>query len=292
MVRQSRIDDYIRDRTRRGDLAKSSANQARWVLRYWERIAGPDPGKWTEDQAVEWALAETVRANTRKARLSQLRSYVRWLMVEGHLAADPTLRLGRVRVPDGDPRDLTVAEVGQLVRACPDDRARLVVLLMAQMGLRVGDVARIRVEDIDPGRRSLHVRAKGGRGEPTHWEPIPSEAWREVERALASLGTAGPLVRSQGHGGSHRGVTSNHLGRLLRGWMRAAGLKARPWDGRSAHSLRHSTAQHMLDGGADLREVQHALGHRTIRSTELYVRREPPGLRDAMEGRSYLGDAA
>lgn len=292
MVGKSRIEEYVHDRLRRGDLATSSADQARWMLRHWERIAGPDPGEWTEDQAVEWALDESLRANTRKSRLSQLRSFIRWLMVEGHLATDPTLRLGRVRVPNGDPRDLTVEEVRTLVAVCPDDRARMVMLIMAQMGLRVGDVARIRIEDIDPVRRSLHVRAKGGRGEPTHWEPIPSEAWRQIERALTSLGTAGPLVRSQGHGGSHRGVAPNHLGRLLRGWLRAAGLKARPWDGRSAHSIRHSCAQHMLDGGADLREVQYTLGHRTIRSTELYVRREPPGLRSAMEGRNYLGEAA
>ena len=73
--------------------------------------------------------------------------------------------------------------------------------------------------------------------------------------------------------------------------MRAAGLKRFPHDGTSAHSLRHTCAQTMLDGGADLREVQYALGHRTIRSTEIYTRREPPGLRAAMNGRAFL-DAA
>lgn len=72
--------------------------------------------------------------------------------------------MGRIRIPEGAPRDFTRLEVEQLLAACPDQRARLIVLLMAHLGLRCGDVARIRIEDLDTRLRSLHVRAKGGRG--------------------------------------------------------------------------------------------------------------------------------
>lgn len=283
------IDHYLADRTRRGEIVASSAELASRVLRAWVRHAGPPP--WPVAEVEAWIMDDDVRASTRKSRRSQLRGWCRWLVEQEVLEADPTARVGRIVIPDGAPRDLSVSEVARLLAACPDPRARLVVTLMAQMGLRVGDVARIRVEDIDMHRQSLHVRAKGGRGEPTHWEPIPAEAWRALAPALDALPSSGPLVRSHGNHAGRSAVSGKHLGRLLSDWMRAAGLKARAWDGRSSHALRHTAAQHVLDGGADLRDVQHMLGHRTIRSTEKYVRREPPGLRAAMEGRSYR-DAA
>lgn len=271
-----------------GELAPSSADQIRNVLRSWMRHAGPPP--WPENMVADWVNDGRLRPTTRKARLSRLRPFCRWLILDGHIGTDPTLRIGRIVVPSSDPRDLTPDEVRRLIGACPDDRAVIIVILMVQMGLRAGDVARARVEDIDQHRQLLHVRAKGGRGEPTHWEPIPAEAWALLSRWLDQSPSGGPLIRSQGNN-CYDGLTPNHIGRLVRGWLRDAGLKARAWDGRSAHSLRHSCAQHMIDGGADLREVQHTLGHRTIRSTELYIRREPPGLRTAMEGRRYM-DAA
>ena len=282
------VDAYLSDRLARLELAPSSAKVIGPVLRQWVRhVGGAPPGDWTTEHVATWVGVEPLRANTRKSRLTKLRPFVHWLIQRGHLDVDPTLPIGRVVVPKGAPRDFTVDEVAQLLAVCPDQRARLIVLVMAQLGLRAGDVARIRVEDIDVRARRVHVRAKGGRGEPTHWEPIPAEAWRAIDAWLRSGGrTSGALIRSYQR--ADRGLRPATVGRLVGRWIRDAGLKAFPWDGRSSHSLRHSCAQHMLDDGADLRQVQHALGHSTIRSTELYARREPAGLREAMEGRRYL----
>lgn len=55
-----------------------------------------------------------------------------------------------------------------------------------------------------------------------------------------------------------------------------------------SHALRHTCAQHLLDGGAEVRQVQAVLGHHSVTTTEGYLRREPAGLRAAMEGRTYL----
>jgi len=265
------IDAFVHARVGQGHLAPSSAAVIRSVLRHWTAFAGDDPRLWTEALVMMWVNDPGLRPATRKSRLTKLRPYVRWLMDRGHLDRDLTADIGRIRIPEGPPRDFTPAEVAQLLHACPDTRAQLIVILMAQLGLRCGDVARIRVEDIDARGRSLHVRAKGGRGDYTHWVPIPLEAWSAIAAWLNATGsTSGPLVPSYQRPGQP--LDPAHISKLVGRWIVDAGLKAFPGDGRSAHSLRHSCAQHMLDAGADLRQVQRALGHTTIRSTEVYTR--------------------
>jgi integrase len=204
---------------------------------------------------------------------------------EGHLTEDITAGLS-VRVPTGAPRDLSTDEVGRLLAVAPDDRGVLVLMLMVHCGLRCSDVARIRIEDLDDRRQLLAVRAKGGRGEVTHTVPVPDEAWALVELQRSRLARwSGPLIENQRRAGHP--IEGPTISRMVRTWCRAAGLKRSPWDGVSAHALRHTMAQQVLDRGATLREVQFALGHATSRSTELYLRREPPGLRAALEGRRY-----
>lgn len=283
------VDEYLAQRTRSGELAESSAEVIRRVLHTWVRWAPPDPQEWTFELVAEWLNRGDPRPSTRKSRLHKLRPFMRWMVQRGELARDPSAQIAPVKVPRGAPRDLTRDEVAALLAVCPDARARLIVILMVQCGLRCGDVARIRVEDVDARRRSLNVRGKGGRGGLTHWVPIPEEAWRLVVRQLHGLGrTSGPFIESRTRAG--QGISPAHVSKLVGRWIREAGLKEFPYDGRSPHALRHTCAQDMLDAGAGMRDVQFTLGHSSLRSTEIYTRREPPGLRDAMEGRSYLLD--
>src|SRR5690606_26577886 len=116
----------------------------------------------------------------------------------------------------GEARDLTTGEVFRLLGACPDDRAKLIVLLMVHTGLRCGDVSRIRIEDIDVHRRRLHVRAKGGRGEYTHWVPIPTEAWNALHRWLTEQKRhSGPLIANYHTG---RALTAHTISRYVGQW--------------------------------------------------------------------------
>lgn len=284
----ARVDAYVADRVTSGELATSSAEVIRVVLRHWERhVDERPPMDWTMDDVAGWVNDQALRPSTRKSRLTKLRPYVRWLMEQDELLTDPTRRIRRISVPKGDPRNFDAIDMTALIAACPDTRALLIVVVMAQMGIRCGDLARARIEDIDSRRHSLHVRAKGGRGEHTHWEPIPDEAWSLLVPWILSLGRSyGPVIENVRRPGE--AVTPAHLSKLVGRWVRAAGLKAFPYDGASAHSLRHTCAQDMLDKGATMRDVQYTLGHATSRSTEIYTRREPHGLREAINGRSYL----
>lgn len=69
--------------------------------------------------------------------------------------------------------------------------------------------------------------------------------------------------------------------------MVAAGVKRAGHDGCTPHALRHTAAQDVLHAGADIRQVQAMLGHKSVSTTEWYLRAEVPGLRDAMAGRDY-----
>lgn len=219
-----------------------------------------------------------------------MRPWLHWFQEEGIVERDLTARAGRIRVPDGAPRDLSLEQVARLVQAAGDDRrARMIVLLMAHCGLRVGDAARIRIEDLDARSRRLHVRGKGGRGQHTHWCPVPSQAWEAIEAWIGQRPTLtgrGPLITRSVS--PYAALTASHVSRIVTRLLWATGIKRWAGDGITPHSLRHSCAQHMLDHGADIRQVQHTLGHRSLQTTEGYTRREPAGLREAMEGRDYL----
>jgi integrase len=284
---ERRIEEYLAERLLRGDLAASSAPVIRSVLRRWLRAAPAAPKDWARPHVEQWLAGPNLRPATRKSMLTKLRPFCQWLIGRGTLRSDPTLGVRLPPVPRGAPRDLSERDVHRLIAVLPDRRAVLVVILMLQLGLRAGDLARARVEDVDVRHRSLHVRAKGGRGEPTHWAPIPTEAWALLIAWLRETGhTAGPIVRSYQR--PHGALTPHTVSKMVGGWMRAAGLKQLPYDGVSGHALRHTFAQDVLDECGDLRKVQFGLGHATVRSTEIYTRREPPGLREAVEGRRYL----
>lgn len=279
-----RVEMYVRRRVELGELAPRSEQTTRAVLRQWHHHAGPITN-WTTEQAFGWVHDQSVRPNTRRNRLNKLRPYVRWLLAEGHLPVDILAGVPKVRVPSPIPRDLEADAVSRVLAVCADDRARLAVLLMVHCGLRCVDLSRALLEDVDPQRRLLKVRAKGGRGEVTHQVPIPSEAWDALV-GLLNIRRSGPIIASLRRN-QPTAVTAGCLSKMIGRLVRDAGLKAFPYDGVSAHALRHSCAQQMLDLGAPLRAVQWALGHKHSSTTEMYLRREPPGLREAMEGRRY-----
>jgi integrase len=279
---------YVADRLLKDELAPSSVPVIRSTLRRWTAFVEKPPRDWTRDDVLRWLGNPDLRPNTRKSMLTKLRPFCHWLMDRGYLRADPT-RSVRARAPEqGNPRDLEPAAVGKLIGVLPDQRATLIVVLMLQTALRCSDVARIDVRDIDVRRKNLHARAKGGRGGYTHWVPIPVEAWELLQRWLADTGwRSGPLIRS--YQPPHAGMQGGSISKLVGGWMEDAGLKEFPYDGVSAHALRHTCGQHMLDNGAQPRDVQWMMGHKNLRTTEdNYMRREPPGLRAAAEGREYL----
>lgn len=277
---------YVRERSARGELVGATAQQYRSRLLDFAQSV-PDGAQVITRRVVEkWLERDGLSVHYRRARLSAVRGFTKWCVLNGFMDKDPCLGIGLPRLPDLLPRYLSAEEMANLMRECGDTRTRLAALLMCQEMLRRGECARLLIGDIDLGKRIISVRGKGGRGEITRREPITDETYAVLRAYLAETRQhAGPLFRSRRD--VNKPVTGPTLGEDVTKAMYRAGVKHYAFDGRSPHALRHTGAQDLADAGVDMRVVQKALGHRSIRSTELYVRGDVNGLREAMAGRRY-----
>ncbi len=238
-----------------------------------------DKEKVSWKKATEEDLVGLVRAQSRSglsarslARLiSAVRSFYKYLLLDGVVGTDPAERLSSPSVWLSLPKFLTVKEVESLL-AAPDageprgarDRAMLEVLYGA--GLRVSELVSLKPGDVNLEEGFLICRGKGGK---ERIVPLGGSACAAVR---AYLDGARPLFAKRGAGQlflTRRGGAFTRQGfwKLLKGRAREAGLAAKI----SPHVLRHSFATHLLERGADLRSVQLMLGHSQITTTQIYT---------------------
>ena len=216
-----------------------------------------------------WLAGRGYAPSTIARRLASLRSFFRFLRREGLVAADPAAGLRNPKQAKRLPRLLRVDEVIRLLEAVPvetaagvRDRAMLETLYGG--GLRVSELVGLNVDDLDAESDLVRVRGKGrrerlcpvggdGRGWLRRWIPL-----RQPKHPRE------PALFLNQRGGR---LTTRSVGRLLEAHLLRAGLV----DSASPHTLRHSFATHLLDGGADLRSVQELLGHRNLTTTQIYT---------------------
>jgi len=176
---------------------------------------------------------------------------------------EATARMPRMRVPMHVPVVLTPAEVSRLMAALPTDKHRALVMLAYGAGLRVSELCRLRVDDIDAKRMLLHVRpSKRGRERHVMLSPKLLAALRAYWKTSRPKG---PHL-FPGRGGQAT-LTRETVFRAIRKAARVAGLSQRV----SPHTLRHCFATHLLDAGTDLRTLQILLGHASLKSTMAYL---------------------
>ncbi len=203
--------------------------------------------------------------------ISAMRSFFRFLVLGGFLKKDPSARLTTPSTWLALPKFLTVEEVEALLKT-PDakkphgvrDRAMLEVLYGS--GLRVSELATLKIAEVNLGDGFLVCRGKGGK---ERIVPLGRSACDAVGRYLAEVR---PLIDAEDREEmflSRRGrpFTRQGLWKLLRRHAVEAGLGAKI----SPHVLRHSFATHLLERGADLRSVQLMLGHSQITTTQIYT---------------------
>jgi integrase/recombinase XerD len=261
------------------DFAASRGAAAAWAtsaetpIRYLSMLGAPAKGG-----------RPALRATTLRRRAASIRGFYRFCYAEGLIDTDLAGRFDLPRQPRLLPEVLTVPEVERLLEingdATPVElRDRSLLELLYASGLRISEAVGLDCDDIDLQDGLVRVIGKGDRERQV---PVGEVAIAWLSRYAAEvrpgfLGAAGGAHGDRPHETSHGGafflsVRGDRLDRrraweILVATARAAGLK----DGVSPHTLRHSFATHLLEGGADLRIVQELLGHASINTTQLYT---------------------
>jgi integrase/recombinase XerC len=210
-------------------------------------------------------------------KLAAIRTFYRWLAREQGLERDPSAGLSGPKQPLRLPRPLSVDDCAAVVEsephgAQPGDavalRDRALVELLYGAGLRVGEALALDVRDLDLLAREVRVMGKGRKERSV---PLPEAAREALGAWLAARRRPGyqaePLFVSLAGGRPGRRLGERAARRLLARRAAAAGVAGRV----HPHRLRHSYATHLLDMGADLREIQELLGHASLSTTQRYL---------------------
>ncbi len=221
-------------------------------------------------------------AGTVARRLAAIRGLTSFLLREGLTADDPALDLRPARRARRLPEVLTADEVARILSQPQGTdpaplRDRAILELLYAAGLRVSELVALDVGDVDLAMEYVRCVGKGSR---ERIVPIGSQAVNAVRHylALARPALAGrrarPALFLNWRGGR---LTRQSVWVVLKRCATRAGIRKRL----GPHTLRHSFATHLLDGGADLRSVQEMLGHASVVTTQIYTHLTRSRLRDA-----------
>ncbi len=221
---------------------------------------------------ISWRSKEGAKPRSTARQLSSFRRFYRFLLREGVIAEDPTLRIDMPKIGRALPLSLTEKEVDSLLRA-PDvndpighrDRTMLEVLYAS--GLRVSELINLRQAQVNLNQGVVRVRGKGDR---ERLIPIGEEAQRWLREFVS-----GPRVeilldrQTEFLFPTRRGdrMTRQAFWHIIKRYARKADILAKM----SPHTLRHAFATHLLNNGADLRVVQMLLGHSDLSTTQIYT---------------------
>jgi integrase/recombinase XerD len=246
-------------------------------------IPHPSQSTSSDIRALLKELGEAEYASTSIARLlTAIRMFHRYLVGEQYAAADPATTITFPKQTHRLPQVLEIPEVERLLEA-PDlesplglrDRALLEFLYAT--GVRVSELTSIRLSDYYPTEAWVRVIGKGNR---ERLVPIGEQAieWvekyiREVRPQLLNAKRKTDYLFLNFRGG---GLSRVGFWKILKAHARAAEISKRI----SPHTLRHSFATHLLEGGADLRAVQEMLGHVSIVTTQIYTHLDRAFLRE------------
>lgn len=224
---------------------------------------------------VRGFLAELHRQRLKKSsvarKLSALRSFFRFLLRQRLVAANPVQGLSNPRQEKRQPRALNVDQaIGMMEAALPPDPEGLRDLALAELlygsGLRISEALGLNVHDLDTSSGVVRVMGKGSK---ERLAPLSDAARKRLDRYLEQRHAfvADPLEKALFLGQHGGRLNRRQAARIVDHLARIAGLPQHV----HPHMLRHSFATHMLEAGADLRDIQELLGHERISTTQRYT---------------------
>ena len=252
----------------------------------WSRREGVAPLSITHRQMRSY-LTELVRAGysprTIARHLSSLRGLYRWMLREGRCPSAAVAAVSSPRLPKTLPKTMTDDDARALLETCGGDdpvdlRDRAFLELLYATGARIGELAALRLGDVDAGAAQVRLFGKGSK---ERIVPVYATALERV-RSYVELGR--PALARPGRSGdalllSTRGNPMSADALRTRFERRVAQAHLDP--SLTPHAMRHTFATELLAGGADLRSVQELLGHESLATTQIYTHLSIDRLKEA-----------
>ena len=213
-----------------------------------------------------------ISARSQARIISGVKSFYRFLMIEDYLEKDPTELLESPKIGQKLPEMLTINEINNLINSidlskAEGQRNRAMLEVLYSCGIRVTELTTLRHSNIYFDEQFIIIRGKGNK---QRLVPISEKAIQEIRNYLidrhnikVQKGHEDTLFLNRRGAGLSRVMVFN----IIKEQAKVAGIRKNI----SPHTLRHSFATHLLEGGANLRAIQTMLGHESITTTEIYT---------------------
>jgi len=250
------------------------ASYSRDLTQLFHSLPVTSPDRVTAAHVNTFLLERTragVSSRSRARAISAVRGFFRYLQVEREIAVDPTELLASPKLARKLPEVLPLADVDRLL-AAPDVstprglRDAAMIATLYATGLRVSELIKLKIDDVDLGAGCLRATGKGRKQRLVPVGDVASERLRRYlddgRPSFVKAATSALFLTRLG-----RAMTRQAFWKLLAAHARGAGIQTTL----NPHLLRHSFATHLLARGADLRAVQAMLGHADVATTEIYT---------------------
>ena len=239
-----------------------------------------DPNAIARADVEEWIIylfeKRKLKAQSVNRSVATLRSFWKWMLGHGHANRDIVSVISQAKTPSHLPVFVSESRMEDVVALLRDDiatddferlRDAVIVLLFYTAGLRLAELANLKIGDISADYRTIRIL---GKGEKERIVPLIGRMGEILKKYFSQfssqnicIGQKKALILSK----KGEPISERTIQRIVDRKLKGAGIQGKT----SPHTLRHTFATHLLNEGADLREIQELLGHSSLKATQVYT---------------------
>ena len=267
---ENTVESYMRD----------LAQLAHFILHGWD-VPPQQVEREMIERYLDWLYDEGREKSSQARQLSGIRSFFNYLLLNDEIDASPAELISAPKPARRLPDVLTTEEIDRILAAIDTSTSKgirdvAMLELLYSCGLRVSELVSLRLGDLFFGEGYIRVV---GKGDKQRLVPVSDVARERVMRYLDERQPARTSEEVLFLNNRGKGLTRVMIFTILKEAARRADIEKRI----SPHTLRHSFATHLLEGGAGIRQVQELLGHENILTTEIYTHLDSEHLRSTVE---------
>ncbi|WP_295940675.1 tyrosine-type recombinase/integrase [uncultured Alistipes sp.] len=274
-------------RNYRHDIEQFLAWLADEERQHEQQAAQFEPNRITTEDIREWIIFRTEQGKLSAASMNRevasLRAFFRWLQRTGKVEKDIFLRISSLKTSRRLPVFVPESRMKTIVHECDadnndftTDRNSLIILMFYACGLRLAELVGINRDDFSDDYTSLRIR---GKGDKQRIVPILEFVREKILRHIDLIQRKNICISAEKalfltHKGKR--ISRSVVYRAVKEQLASAGVQGK----KSPHVLRHTFATHLLNDGADMREIQELLGHASLQATQVYTHNSIARMKD------------